>query len=80
MAVYNVLTWDAAAGQYTEQDGMINPTIGVDLPGMKQALRELRDRFCYTAHRVRLSNGDYDSDPDVLVERTDDEVVDRNAF
>lgn len=73
---YDVLTWDSAAQQYTEQDGMKNPCLGVDLHGVRRALRELRSDFGYSCHRYRLRLGDYASDAYVLVERVDDPISD----
>ena len=66
---YNVRTWDAELGEYTPQEGMRNPCLGVDILGLRRALRELRAECGYTCNRVRLPGGDYDSDPAVLVER-----------
>ena len=69
MSRYNVLTWDACAGQYTEQAGLSVPAVSVPWRGMLCALRELRTRG-YTCHRVRYPDGSIDSDPAVLVERS----------
>lgn len=79
-ARYTVLTWDCVLDQYTEQEGMTNPSIDVTLSGLRRALRELRDEFGYECHRVRDAHGHYDSDAAVLVERTDDAVIDAINF
>ena len=78
-ARYTVLTWDAAAEQYTEQEGMVNPTIDVDIHGLRRALKELRS-LGYPADRWRDKDGDYHSDWAVLVERTDDPLIDSMDF
>ncbi len=65
---YDVLTWDTATNQYTEQAGMKNPCLNVDLGGLRRALRELRRDFGYSCHRVRDEHGHH-SDWAVLVER-----------
>lgn len=68
-AKYNVRTWDSEIGEYTYQQGLNNPTMGINIHELRRALRELQS--CgYSCHRVRLPGGDYDSDPSVLVERT----------
>lgn len=71
-ARYDVLTWDPCAEIYTQQEGMRNRSLSVDIRGLRKALRELREDFGYTAHRTRE-----DSDPSVLVERVDDEQIDQ---
>lgn len=75
-ARYNVLTWDPASEHYTEQEGMEHPCLDVDLAGLRRALWELRRVWGYTCHRVRDSDGHYDGDPAVLVERVDDLALD----
>lgn len=75
-ARYDVLTWDSAASQYSEQEGMRNPCLNVTLAGLRRALRELRDDFGYQCDRVRDKRGNHHSDTAVLVERVDDPVVD----
>lgn len=69
-ARYDVLTWDADQNGWTPQDGLENESQGVDIHGLRRVLRELRG-FGYSCHRVRESDGTYDSDPSVLVERVD---------
>lgn len=73
---YDVLTWDCLTESYTEQDGMVEPCLGVTLSGLRRALRELRSDFAYCCRRIRLADGSYSSDPAVLVERVDDSVID----
>ena len=76
-ARYNVLTWDSCSRQYSEQDGLSVPSVGVPWRGMLAALRELRRKFGYTCHRVRSPDGRHcDNDSAVSVERTDDGRVD----
>jgi len=69
MPRYNVLTWDACAEQYTEQDGLSVPSVYVPLMGVRRALQELRAVFGYTCHRMHYPDGSVDSDAAVLVER-----------
>ena len=73
---YDVLTWDMASQQYTEQDGMESRCLNVTKAGLRRVLRELRNECGYSCHRVRDSFGGYDSDPSVLVERVDCPVAD----
>lgn len=68
--LYSVGTWDSESQAYTPQVGLSVPWCNVPIATLRQALRELR-RMGYAADRKRDSNGDYDSDPAVLVERTD---------
>ena len=60
---YDVLTYDIETGEYTEQDGLEVPSIGVDLWGLKRALQALKT-WGYSCHRNQS-----DSDPSVLVRR-----------
>lgn len=75
--LYSVATWDTNKQAYTPQVGLSVPAFNITLRQLRVALKELR-RMGYTAHRVRYWVGcddwdDYthDSDPSVLVERTD---------
>ena len=61
---YDVLTWDSNLEEYSEQDGMTVPSRGVSWCGMLAALRELRRKWGYLAHRDHE-----ESDPSVLVQR-----------
>jgi hypothetical protein len=77
MALYSVATWDTNKQAYTPQCGLSVPSFNITLSQLRVALKELR-QMGYTAHRVRHAIGtdgfedyDHDSDPSVLVERTD---------
>lgn len=79
LARYTVLTWDSVADQYTVQEGMEHPSIDVDIHGLRRALKELRS-LGYPADRRRDEDGNYQSDWAVLVERTDDPLIDEMDF
>ncbi len=71
-ARYSVGTWDPELNCFTPQKGM--RCINLTGRQLRRALRELRNGG-YSAHRTRqrsaLGGWDHDSDPYVLVERTD---------
>ena len=67
-STYRITTWDYDAQDYTEQAGLVNPSLDVDLGGLRQAVQELR-AMGYSCHRYRDQYGDYESDSAVFVER-----------
>lgn len=71
--LYSVGTWDMDLQAYTPQAGA-GRCINITKARLRVVLKWLRNHG-YTAHRVRFSIGlgdhDHDSDPSVLVERTD---------
>lgn len=75
-ARYSVGTWDTDAQGFTPQAGLSVGAYNITLAELRQAIRELRN-LGYNAHRVRFADGsggwDWDSDPMVLIERTDGE-------
>jgi hypothetical protein len=74
---YSVRTWDMDLQEYTPQAGLSLPWDGLSLWQLKQALCELRS-MGYSAHRVRMGAGDWDSDSAVFVERDDaDEMLEK---
>lgn len=68
-ALYSVGTWDTDLQAFTPQLGLAEPSINVALWQVRAVLRELRE-MGYSCHRVR-DGDEHDSDPYVLVERTD---------
>lgn len=70
--LYSIGTWDTYANAFTEQDGLEAPSFNVDWRGLLRVLRELKT-FGYSCHSIKdPESGDRtDSDPSVLVERTD---------
>jgi hypothetical protein len=70
--LYSVGTWDTDRQAFTPQRGLSVPSFNITRRQLLVALRELRRKFGYSAHRVRDSDGSYENnDPWVLVERTD---------
>lgn len=67
--LYSIGTWDTDAQAFTPQIDT-EPCINVPWQRMLQVLRLLRD-MGYSAYRTRHANGERDSDPFTLVERTD---------
>ena len=67
--LYSVGTWDSDCQAYTPQIGVAD-SINITLAQLRRALKRLR-ALGYNADRVRLPDGEHDSDPMVLVERTD---------
>ena len=69
--LYSVGTYDWERSAYTPQIG-VGRSINVSLRQVRRVLKRLR-KMGYTAHRVGNTRNDStrDSDPDVLVERTD---------
>lgn len=69
--LYSVGTWCVVRNAFTVQDGLSVPSLNVPLWTVRQVLRELR-LMGYTAHRFGGRDAwPYDSDPMVVVERTD---------
>lgn len=54
--LYSVTTWDSELQEFTPQDGLMVPALGVDLAGVRAALRELRT-LGYSCHRRRGPDG-----------------------
>lgn len=73
MSFYSVGTYDRDLQAYTPQLGLSVPSLNITLAELRQAVRELRRVHCYGAYRVRDTDGDRYSDPEVLIERTDGE-------
>lgn len=70
--LYSVGTWDTDQQAYTPQAGLTVPCVNVGWRTLLEAMRQLRRRHSYSAHRYRDPNGDHDcNDWAVLVERTD---------
>ena len=68
--LYSIRTWDGELQSYTPQDGLTVPSSNITISQLRQAVRELRRRIGYTAHRVRDANGDHENnDCAVLIER-----------
>lgn len=70
--LYSVGTWDTDSQGYTPQVGLSVPPFNITLAQLRQAVRELRN-MCYGAYRCRDTDGEYYSDPEVLIERPDGE-------
>lgn len=67
--LYSVGTWDSEAQGFTPQE-QFTRCLNVPLWSVRRILRDLR-RMGYGAYRFRCSNGQYESDPMIMVERTD---------
>lgn len=67
--LYSIGTWDTEANAYTLQEGLEDVSVNVDRHQLRRTLHALRGRM-YGAWRRRY-DGDYESDPMVMVERTD---------
>lgn len=87
--LYSVRTWDAETNGFTTQEGLSVPSLNVTWRGLLAVLRELRS-MGYSAHYrreqvvVRSAKGDlvlveHDTDPFVLVERTDGKPLEARA-
>lgn len=70
--LYSVGTWDICEQRYTPQIGA-GPWCNLTLAQLRRALNRLRS-MGYEAWRVGNSFIGHDSDPSVLVERTDGET------
>jgi hypothetical protein len=68
--LYSVGTWDCDSQAFTPQAGLLGPSINITKQELRRRLKELR-RLGYPCDRVRWPDGSRDSDPYVLVERTD---------
>lgn len=66
---YSIGTYDYDLSAYTPQIGA-GRSINVSLKQLRRVLKKLRT-MGYSAHRVGNDRDGRDSDPDVLVERTD---------
>lgn len=68
---YSITTYDVELGEFTPQDGLTVPSIGVPWRGIRPVLRQLQS-MGYSCDRVRVSEfGGHVGDPSVLVERLD---------
>lgn len=70
--LYSVGTWDTDRQGFTRDKRISVRSINVDKATLRQVLKELR-HWGYDANRVRFDDGSRDSDPYVIVERTDGE-------
>ena len=68
--LYSIGTWDQELQAYTPQAGMTTRWYNITIRTLRHAIRDLR-RLGYPAYRTRDRNGDRDSDPCVVIERTD---------
>jgi hypothetical protein len=69
---YSIGTWDTDRQAYTPQRGLSVPSFNCTLAQLRQAVRELRRKLGYSAHRFRDPDGDHEeNDWCVLIERTD---------
>ena len=66
--LYSVGTWCTDRQAYSPHAGV--PAFNLTLAELRASLRKLR-ALGYEAYRVRWEDGSRDSDPDVMVERTD---------
>lgn len=67
-ALYSVGTWDTDEQAFTPQVGV--PAFNLTLWRLRAALKSLK-QCGYSCYRWRADDGEYESDPSVLVERTD---------
>lgn len=69
--LYSVGTWDTDLQAFTPHEGLDLPIFNITKWQVKAVLCKLR-QFGYSCHRPRDVDGEHwDSDPSVLVERTD---------
>ncbi len=69
--LYSIGTWDSKYQKFSPQPGTTTPWLNVDIHGLRRHLKELRTKG-YSCHRFKCPETGYvDSDPSVLVERTD---------
>ena len=69
MPLYCITTWDSELQQFTEQNGLENPSQDILLSGIRPVLKELK-AIGYESYRFRTASGEHVSDSSVLVERT----------
>ena len=70
--LYSVGTWDGVREAYTAQEGLSIKPFNVERRELRTILKELR-ALGFTAHRRGSDRSD--SDPSVIVERTDGQPV-----
>ncbi len=68
--LYSIGTWDSDREYFSPHPYMTTPWLNVDIHGLRRHLKELKSKG-YSCHRVRHNDSTVDSDPSVLVERTD---------
>lgn len=73
MNLYSIGTWDANSQSFTPHPGL--PAYNLTRKQLVVVMRKLRN-LGYSCHRVRtrengVYNGHVDSDPSVIIERTD---------
>lgn len=68
--LYSIGTWDSDRECFSPHPHMKTPWLNVNIHGLRRHLKELKTKG-YSCHRLRHNDNTVDSDPAVLVERTD---------